>query len=167
MEISAVINKLTRWGFGVAAATASLGLFVATASAQLAPPPAAPKAPAPPAATPSAPAAPAAKAPAPAAPKAAAKTEKKAVSPCKGLDETACKANAECSYVVPTKANKATGKVQAAYCKKSTPPPAAKKAAAPKTPAPSATTTAPAAPKAPTAVAPKTPAPGGAVPKPQ
>ncbi|MEQ1611724.1 MAG: hypothetical protein ABL904_03150, partial [Hyphomicrobiaceae bacterium] len=82
---------------------------------------------------------------APVAPKAAVKAEKKPASACKGLEKGACEANTECTYVVPTKANKATGKVQAAYCKKA--PPAPKKAAA-KAPA------APAAAKAPAAAAP-------------
>jgi hypothetical protein len=164
MEITAVINKLTRLGMGVVVATASLAMFVASASAQLAPPPAAPK----PAAPATTPAAPAAKAPV-VAPKTTPAPAKKVASVCKGLDETACKANTECSYVVPVKANKATGKVQAAYCKKSPPPPAAKKAAAPKgSTAGAPAATAPTAPKttAPV-VAPKTPAAGTTPPKPQ
>ena len=116
MEINAVNNKMTRFGLGIAAVTASLGLFVATASAQLAPPPAAPKAPA------VAPTAPVAKAPPAVSPTAApaaagkAKAEKKPASPCKGLDQAACGAKTECSFTTPTKVNKATGKVQAPYC---------------------------------------------------
>ena len=138
-------NTMTRWAMGVAAATASLGLLVASASAQLAPLPAAPKAPA---AAPAAPAAP--KAATPAAPAAAkAKVEKKAPSPCVKLDEAACAAKAECAYTKPTKANVKTGKVQSPYCH------LVKKAAAPATkaaaPAPAA------APKAPAATAPATP----------
>ena len=155
-------NTKTRWALGVAAATASLGLFVASASAQLAPAPAAPKAPV---AAPAAPAAPAtAKAPAPAA-AAKVKAEKKPASPCKGLEEAACGAKTECSFTKPTKVNKATGKVQAPYCHL-TPKGAVKKAAAAVksavTPAPAPTA---AAPKAPTATAPV--APKAAVPKPQ
>jgi hypothetical protein len=46
----------------------------------------------------------------------AAKTATKPPSPCKGLDETACKAKAECQWIVPKK-----GK-QKPYCKlKATP----------------------------------------------
>jgi hypothetical protein len=73
------------------------------------------------------------------------KAEKKPVSACKGLAEAACKANTECTYVVPTKANKVTGKVQAPYCRKAAA--AAKKAAAPKTPATPATPATPPAKK--------------------
>lgn len=146
--MNAVNKKMTRWGLGVVAATASLGLFVATASAQLAP---APKAPA----TTATPPAPAAKAPATAA---KAPEVKKAASACKGLDEAACKVNTECTYVVPTKANKATGKVQAAYCKKSPPAPKkdAKKVEAPKGSAAPATT-APKGSAAPAATTPPAP----------
>ena len=117
LEINAVNNKMTRFGLGIAAVTASLGLFVASASAQLAPPPAAPKAPV---VTPTAPVAkaPAAAATPAVAPAAAgkAKAEKKPASPCKGLDQAACGAKTECSFTTPTKVNKATGKVQAPYC---------------------------------------------------
>ena len=123
--MNAVTRKMTLWGMGIAAATASLALFVATAGAQTQP---APKAPAP--------AAPAAKAPAAPAPAAKPAADKKKGSACKGLDEAACKANADCTYIVPTKANKATGKVQAAYCKTAPKPKAKKAEAAPKSPAP-------------------------------
>ena len=57
----------------------------------------------------------------------AAKTATKPPSPCKGLDEAACKAKAECQWIVPKK-----GK-QKPYCKlKSTP----KKKDSKETPAP-------------------------------
>ncbi len=157
LEMNAVNNTKTRWALGVAAATASLGLFVAAASAQLAP---APKAPV---AAPAAPAAPATtKAPAPAA-AAKVKAEKKPASPCKGLDETACGTKTECSFTKPTKVNKATGKVQSPYCHL-TPKGAVKKAAAAVKSAVTPTPP-PTAPKAPAATAPV--APKAAVPKPQ
>ena len=151
LEINAVNKTMNSWAMGVAAATASFGLLVGTASAQLAPAPAAPKAPV---------AAPAAPKTAPAAPAAAkAKVEKKAPSACAKLDEAACNAKAECSYTKPTKANVKTGKVQAPYCH------LAKKTAAPKGSAAPSAAPAPAAPKAPAATAPAPKAPG--VPKPQ
>ena len=106
-------NKMTRFGLGIAAVTASLGFFVATASAQLAPPPAAPKAPVTAPST-TVPAAPKAVTTPTTAPK--TKAEKKPASPCKGLDQAACGAKTECSFTTPTKVNKATGKVQAPYC---------------------------------------------------
>lgn len=109
------------WGLGIAAATVTVALLAAPVLAQTTPP-AAPAVKAP-AATPAPPGkapatAPAAKAPTTAP--APAKTEKKAAapSPCKGLDETACKGNAECGWVVPTKVNKATGKADNPYCRK-------------------------------------------------
>ncbi len=163
LEIIAVNNIMNRWGLGLLAATASLGLFVATANAQLAPapkPPAVPAAPAVPKAPAAAPAVPGA---ATAAKPAAAKTEKKAPSACAKLDKATCEANAECTFVEPKTANKTTGKVQAAHCKKKPTAPVAKKAAA----AAPAAGAAPAAPKVPTAAVPKAPAAAGTAPKPQ
>ena len=110
-------------------ATAAFGLLSYAANAQQAPAIAKPATPPPAAAAPPPPA-PAAKAPAtaPAATTAAKPAPKP--SPCKGLNETACKAKSECSYVVPTTANPTTGKVPAPYCRK-TVSTAAKKPAAP------------------------------------
>jgi hypothetical protein len=104
------VTKLVHW-VSASAATLALGLFAITAVAQQ---------PAP------ATKAPAAKAPAPKAP------QKKAVSPCQDLDEAACKANAECSWVAATKTK--TGKEVKAYCrvKPKTAAKASPKAAQPK-----------------------------------
>lgn len=52
---------------------------------------------------------------------------KKAASPCQGLDEKACGANATCSWIKATKTKK--GVDRKAYCRLKTAPP--KKAAAP------------------------------------
>jgi hypothetical protein len=92
------VTKLVHW-VSASAATLALGLFAITAGAQQ---------PAPTAKAPAA-KAPAAKAPAPKAP------QKKAVSPCQDLDEAACKANTECSWVAATKTK--TGKEVKAYCR--------------------------------------------------
>lgn len=152
------VKKLHTLGMGAVVATAALGLFALTANAQQ-PPAAAPAAPTVAPVKPATPPAPpaAAKAPVtapaattPAAGAATPKPVKKVASACKGLDETACKANAECGYVVPTKADAKTGKVDKAYCRK-----VAGVAAKPKAAAPAATT-APAAaakPAAPAAAA--------------
>jgi len=117
-------------------AAAALSLFAMTANAQQ-PPATAPVAPV-------KPAAPVVTKPAVSAPAAttvpattAKKPAAKAASACKGLDETACKANAECGYIVPKKADPKTGKVDAPYCRKvagvavKKPADAAAKAAAP------------------------------------
>ena len=147
LEMNAV-KKLQTLGMSAVVATAAFALFTLTANAQQ--PPAA--APAPAAAKPAAPPA-AAKAPA-AAPAAAAAPKKVVASVCKGLDEAGCKAKPECSYVVPTAVNATTGKVPAAYCRK-TAGVAVKKPAAAAAPAvkPAAPATAaavkPAAPAAP------------------
>lgn len=145
--------KLHTFGLGAVVTAAAFGLFTLTASAQqapaVAPAPAAKPITPPPAAKPAAPAA--AKA-TPATPATSA-AAKKAVSACKGLDETACKANPECDFVVPKDANNKTGKVQKPYCRKVAG--VAKKAADKKattapvkaTPATPATPAKPAAPK--------------------
>ena len=98
------MKKIYRLGLSAAAATVAFGLIAVTANAQTAAPaPAAPAAKtAPPAATPAA--------KAPAAAKPAAKPAA-APSPCKGLEETAGKANSACGWTVRTKANAKTGKV--------------------------------------------------------
>ena len=106
-------------------------------------------------ATPPAAAKPATTAPAVTTPAAAVKPKApvKAASACKGLDETGCKANAECGYVVPTKADAKTGKVDKPYCRKV----AGVAVKKPATAAPAAAKTA--APAAPAAVKPNAPAP--------
>jgi hypothetical protein len=142
----AVINK-TRWAIGATTALA-IAALASTAMAQTTTAPA-PATPAPAAKAPAVKKAPAKKAEAPAKqtpaktePAKTAKPATKATSGavvCKGMAETACVAQAEsCSWVVPTKANKATGKVQSAYCKSKPKPKAAKaaKAAAPAKAAP-------------------------------
>jgi invasion protein IalB len=54
------------------------------------------------------------------------KVEKKAASPCAGLEETACKANTACSWYREVTTKK--GQKRKAHCqKKPTPPPAKKK----------------------------------------
>jgi hypothetical protein len=126
----AVNKKLTSWGMGVAAASASLAFLVSTASAQLAPTTPAPATAAPKAAAPAA--APAAKAATPAAGAPAAPAAKAAAAPavakpakpataksvCNALaDETACNANTACDYVKPVKADPKTGKVDKSYCR--------------------------------------------------
>jgi hypothetical protein len=133
LEMTAV-KKFNSWGLSAAVATVAFGLFAVTAQAQTPPPAAAPVV-----KTPAAAAKPAATAP-------AKKAATPAASVCKGLDETGCKANAECGWTVPTKANAKTGKVQAPYCHKMA-------GVAVKKPAAAAT-----APKAPAAAAPKVPA---------
>lgn len=58
----------------------------------------------------------------------APKTEKKtaaAPSPCKGLDETTCKANSECTWYKEAKLK--DGKTRKAHCQKKPSPPKAKK----------------------------------------
>lgn len=152
--------KLQTFRVGAVVSAAALTLMTLTAAAQqppaVAPAPAAKPVTPPPAAKPPA--------PAPAAAKPAA--VKKTASVCKGLDETACKANPDCGYVVPKDANKATGTVQKPYCRKvagvaktaadkkaaATPAPkpaVAAPAAAPVAPKPAATPTPKPAPKAP------------------
>jgi hypothetical protein len=129
------VIQFTRLGLTAATATVALGLVIGQASAQTtpaAPAPAAPAAKAPPAKAPPAAAAPKAAAPAPAPAPAAAKAPAKeapakAATPakttaakgsvCKGLDEAGCGSNADCQWIVPQKANKATGKVATSYCK--------------------------------------------------
>ena len=120
------VKKFLIRGLSISAATALLSL--ATIAQAQTPPPAAPAAAAvkaAPAAAKAAPAAAAAKAATQAAPavKAAApavvkKAAAPAASPCKGLDETACKSNSVCGWTIPTKANSKTGTVQPAYCHK-------------------------------------------------
>lgn len=152
------MKKLHTFGMGAVVATAAFSLFSFAASAQQ-PAPASPAvvAPVKPAAPPAA-AKPAATAPAATAPAAAAKPKTPAkASVCKGLDETGCKANPECGYVVPTKADAKTGKVDKPYCRKVAGV-AAKKAAAPAAAKPAA----PAAPKAAAPAAPKATAPAPA-----
>lgn len=144
MEMTAV-KTFSRWGLGATVASAALGLIAATASAQTPAPATTPAPKAPPAAT--APKAPAAAKPAAAAP--AAKKEVK--SACAGLDEATCKSKPECGWVVPTKTNAATGKVQSPYCHK----PAG--VAVKKTPAAAAPAAKPAAPAATAAKKPVTP----------
>ena len=149
------MKKLHTLGMGAVVATAAFSLFALTANAQQ-PAPANPAVVAPvKPATPPAAAKPAATAPAVTTPAATAKPKTPAkVSACKGLDETGCKANTECGYVVPTKADAKTGKVDKPYCRKVAGVAAKKPAAA----AP-ATTTAPAAPaKAAAPAKPATPA---------
>ena len=53
------------------------------------------------------------------------KVEKKAPSPCAGLEETACKANAACSWYRETTTKK--GQKRKAHCQKKATPPAKKK----------------------------------------
>lgn len=137
------VTNLRTLALSAVVATAAFGLLSYSASAQQAPAPAAAPAVTKPATPP-----PAAKTPAAAT---AAKPVAKP-SPCKGLDETACKAKAECSYVVPTAANPTTGKVPAPYCRK-TAGVAVKKPAVAKTAAPAAA--AAAKPATPPAAAPK------------
>lgn len=115
------MKKLHTLGMGAVVATAAFSLFTLAANAQQ-PAPANPAvvAPVKPAAPPAA-AKPAATAPAVTTPAAAAakpKSPVKAASTCNKLDETGCKANPECSYVVPTKADAKTGKVDKPYCRK-------------------------------------------------
>lgn len=89
------MRQTTIWTMGGTVAAVTLGLFVVAAEAQQ-----------PPAKV------------APAAPKAApAKAGKKAPSACSKLVEAACKAKAECAWVVPTKANAKTGHVASPYCR--------------------------------------------------
>lgn len=143
------MKKLHTLGMGAVVATAAFSMFALTANAQqpatTAPANPAVVAPVKPA-TPPAAAKPATTAPAVTTPAAAAKPKApvKAASACKGLDETGCKANPECGYVVPTKADAKTGKVDKPYCRKvagvaakkpATAAPAAAKAAAPAAPA--------------------------------
>jgi hypothetical protein len=138
------VKKLQTLGMGAVVATAAFALFAVSANAQQPAPAASPAV-----VKPVAPSAPAA-AKAPVTAPAAAKTETKAApkkaaaSTCKGLDETACKANPECGYVVPKAVDAKTGKADAAYCRKTAgvaakPKPAATPAAAaPAKPAPAA-----------------------------
>ena len=60
-----------------------------------------------------------------AAPAAKKKVEKKAPSPCAGLDETACKANTACSWYREVTTKK--GQKRKAHCQKKPTPPAKKK----------------------------------------
>jgi hypothetical protein len=53
------------------------------------------------------------------------KVEKKAASPCAGLEETACKANTACSWYRETTTKK--GQKRKAHCQKKPTPPAKKK----------------------------------------
>ena len=53
------------------------------------------------------------------------KVEKKAPSPCAGIEETACKANTACSWYRETTTKK--GQKRKAHCQKKPTPPAAKK----------------------------------------
>lgn len=99
----------------IAAFAAVFGLVVTAAEAQQTtpktPPPAAKTAP---------------------APATAAKKPDKTPSPCKGLDEKACTAKAECSWIAEAK--RKDGKTVKAHCRLKSKPPAA----TPKTPAPPA-----------------------------
>lgn len=60
-----------------------------------------------------------------AAPAAKKKVEKKAPSPCAGLDEAACKANTACSWYREVTTKK--GQKRKAHCQKKPTPPAKKK----------------------------------------
>jgi hypothetical protein len=60
-----------------------------------------------------------------AAPAAKKKVEKKAPSPCAGLEEAACKANTACSWYRETTTKK--GQKRKAHCQKKPTPPAKKK----------------------------------------
>jgi hypothetical protein len=60
-----------------------------------------------------------------AAPAAKKKVEKKAPSPCAGLEEAACKANAACTWHRETTTKK--GQKRKAHCQKKPTPPAKKK----------------------------------------
>ena len=156
------MKKLHTLGMGAVVATAAFSLFALTANAQqpatTTPANPAVVAPVKPA-TPPAAAKPAATTPAVTTPAAAAKPKSpvKAASACKGLDETGCKANAECGYVVPTKADAKTGKVDKPYCRKVAGVAVKKPAAAAPATAPAAAKTA--APAAPAVVKPNAPAP--------
>jgi hypothetical protein len=169
LEMNAVKNLKTL-GMGAVVATAAFSLFALTANAQQ-PPAAAPAAPAatkpatlPPAAAPATAKAPApATAPAATKPAAAATPAKKpAKSACAGLDETGCKANPECGYIVPTAVNAKTGKPTAPYCRKvagvAKPKAAAATASAPGSTAKPAAAATAAKPAAATAVKPAAPA---------
>ncbi|MEQ1696470.1 MAG: hypothetical protein ABL901_11580 [Hyphomicrobiaceae bacterium] len=157
------MKKLHTLGMGAVVATAAFSLFALTANAQQ-PAPVNPAvvAPVKPAAPPAA--AKPATAPAVTTPAAAAKpkTPAKAASACKGLDETGCKANAECNYVVPAKADAKTGKVDKPYCRKVAGVAVKKPAAAPATAPAAAKAAAPATPKAAAPAAPKANAPAPA-----
>jgi hypothetical protein len=169
LEMNAVKTHKTL-GLGAVVATAVFGLFALSAMAQTPPPaagapavaPVKPAAPATPPAAAKAPVtAPAAISPAAGAKPAAAAPKKTAVSACKGLDETGCKANPECSFITPTKADAKTGKVDKAYCRKVAGV-AVKKPATAATPATATPATTPAA--KPPAAAAKPAAPAGAAP---
>ncbi len=99
------MNNITRWGTGLAAAVAALGLMAAAAQAQTAT---------------QAPAKPAANAPAaaPAAAPTAAKKAKKPPSECTKLDEATCKSKSTCRWATPKKPNAKTGKIAAPHCVK-------------------------------------------------
>lgn len=172
------MKKLHTLGMGAVVATAAFSLFALTANAQQPAPtttaPANPAvvAPVKPAVPPAAPAAAKAPATAPAATTPTATTKAKApakVSACKSLDETGCKANPECGYVVPTKADAKTGKVDKPYCRKvagvAVKKPAAAAGAATTAPAAAkATTTAPVAPKVTAPTTPVVPKPNATAP---
>jgi len=129
--------KSLGWGMSACVAVLALALTGGVASAQQ-------KAPEPPKAD-------AKKVePAPKAPAKKATPAKKAPSPCAGIQEQACLANADCMWVKETVTK--TGQKRKAHCQKKPTPPAAKKAA-PKAAAPAA------APAAPAPAAPKAPAP--------
>ena len=163
LEKTAVKKFLIR-GLSVSAATALLGILAVTAQAQT--PPAAPATAPAVKAAPAAAAAAAKSAPvtAPAAAKAPAKKVAAAPSPCKGLDETACKANTVCTWQTYKSATDKNGKALTPHCHKIAGVAAKKPAAAavskPVTTAPAGvtTTTMPAKPKvvpaAPAATAP-------------
>ncbi len=95
--------KTLRLGTSVASAIFALALMGGTASAQLQKAPDAKKE-----------AAPAKK-----------KVEKKAASPCAGIEEAACKANTACSWYRETTTKK--GQKRKAHCQKKPTPPAKKK----------------------------------------
>jgi hypothetical protein len=92
------VNILTRWGMSASAATVALALFAVVAHAQQP--------------TPTAPSAKAVPAAAKTEPK---KPERRAASVCRGLDETACAARAECTWVAATKTK--AGKEVKAHCR--------------------------------------------------
>jgi len=98
------VLRSLRLGTGVASAIFALALMGGTASAQLQKAPDAKKE---------------------AAPVAKKKVEKKAASPCAGLEEAACKADTACSWYRETTTKK--GQKRKAHCQKKPTPPAKKK----------------------------------------
>ncbi|MGE0628451.1 MAG: hypothetical protein AB7O43_11560 [Hyphomicrobiaceae bacterium] len=104
------MNTLHRLAMSMTTA-AAIGLMTLTAQAQPATPPPAP----------AAKTTPAKKAPAKKTTRAATKP---ATSPCKGLKETACKANAQCRFIAAAK--RKDGKMVKAYCRLASKPKAKK-----------------------------------------